>query len=266
MKKIVSLLLAFSLLVIPVVALAAEQPISQKASISDEIAEVKRSYKGQLAEYRQANDQYVIAKGQFEQLNTLSSLEVAVQDFRKVMSLRDQVLLTYLKLIELELLEADGINLEEKDIALEETKDLQGDFLAHKDLVDNAIDRVAVNRVADDFQLLSPRILNLSSYASTLLKIGKMQTIFDQSLTLVEATDPRNLTEGPSLKLNEKIRAHNEITNLVEGIDTDLNYVWDEIKLSREKNKLSENSKINASIYAGLSQVLVFLEEILLDQ
>jgi hypothetical protein len=266
MKKIVSLLLVLSLFITPMIAVATEHPISQKASIADEIAEVNRTYKGQLAEYRQANDQYVIAKGQFEQLNTLSSLEVAVQGFRKVLSLRDQVLLTYLKLIELELIEADGINLEEKDIALEETRDLQRDFLAHKDLVDNAIDRVAVNRVADDFELLNPRIVSLSNYASTLLKIGKMQTIFDQSLTLVEATDPRNLTDEPSLKLNEKIRAHNEITNLIDQIDTDLIYVWDEIKIAREKNKHSENTKVNASIYAGLSQVLVFLEEILLDQ
>jgi len=264
MKKIVSLLLALSLFIVPVVVIAAEQPISQKASIADEIAQVKRTYKGQLAEYRQANDQYIIAKGQFAQLNTLSSLEVAVQDFRKVLSYRDQVLLTYLKLIELELLEADGINLEEKEIALEATIDLQGDFLAHKDLVDDAIDRVAVNKVAEDFEVLSPRIINLSNYASTLLKLGKMQTIFDQSLTLVEATDPRNLTDEPSLKLNEKIRAHNEITNLVDVVDADLNYVWDEIKTSREKNTLSENSKVNASIYASLTQVLVFLEEILL--
>jgi hypothetical protein len=266
MKKIVSLLLVVGLFFAPVIAIAAEQPISQKASISDEISEVRRTYKGQLAEYRQANDQYVIAKGQFQQLNTLASLEVAVQDFRKVLSLRDQVLLTYLKLIELELLEADGINLEEKDVSLEDTKDLQRDFLAHKDLVDNAIDRVAVNQVAADFELLSPRIVNLSNHASSLLKIGKMQTIYDQSVTLVEATDPRNLTDEPSLKLNEKIRAHNEITNLMSKLDTDLNFVWDGIKVAREKNKLSESSKVNASIYASLSQVLVFLEEILLDQ
>jgi hypothetical protein len=266
MKKIVLPLLIGLLFISPVFVSAATSPISQKESIVDEIAEVKRSYKGQLAEYRQANDQFIIAKGQFEKLNTLASLEVAVQDVRKVLSLRDQVLLTYLKLIELELLEADGINLEEKTLALEETKDLQRDFLAHKDLVDNAIDRVAVDQVANDFELLSPRVTSLSGYASSLLQIGKLQTIYDQSLTLVDATDPRNLTEEPSLKLNEKIRAHNEISNLMDDLDFNLNFVWDEIKSARLKNKPVETNKVNASIYANLSQVLLFLEEILLDK
>lgn len=266
MKKVIASLLVVILFFVPFVVSAADSPISQKSSIADEIAEVRRTYKGQLAEYRQANDQYVIAKGQFEQLNTLASLEVAVQDFRTVLSLRDQVLLTYLKLIELELLEADGINLEEKDIAVAQTVSLQKDFLAHKDLVDDAIDRVAVNQVADDFELLSPRIESLSGYASTLLRIGKLQTIYDQSVTLVDATDPRNLTDEPSLKLNEKIRAHNEITGLMDDIDVDLNFIWDEIKDAREKNKLSSTTKENASVYANLSQVLLFLEEILLNQ
>lgn len=266
MRKVVASLLVIVIFFIPFAVSAADSPISQKESIADEIAEVRRTYKGQLAEYRQANDQYTIAKGQFEQLNTLASLEVAVQDFRKVLSLRDQVLLTYLKLIELELLEADGINLEEKDIALAETKDLQREFLAHKDLADNAIDRVAVNQVADDFELLNPRIISLSNYASTLLRIGKLQTIYDQTVTLVDATDPRNMTDEPSLRLNELIRAHNEIKSLRTDIDVDLNYVWDEIKTTREKNKPSSTNKENASIYANLSQILIFLEEILLDQ
>jgi hypothetical protein len=264
MKKLAFSLLVLLLLLSPVVAFAQTSPISQKESIVDEIAEIRRSYKGQLAEYRQANDQFIIAKGQYEKLNTLASLEVAVQDVRKVLSLRDQVLLSYLKIIELELLEADGINLEEKTIALDETKDLQRDFLAHKDLVDNAIDRVAIDQVSNDFELLSPRINSLSNYASSLLRIGKLQTIYDQSLTLVDVTDPRNLTDEPSLKLNEKIRAHNEITNLMDTLDINLNFVWDEIKESRIKEKPSETNKVNASIYASLSQVLLFLEEILL--
>ena len=264
MKKLSLLLLVIFILISPVVVFAQSPIISQKESVSNEIAEVKRSYKGQLAEYRQANDQFIIAKGQFEKLNTLASLEVAVQSVRKVLSLRDQVLLTYLKTIELELLEADGINLEEKTIALDETKDLKRDFLKHKDLVDNAIDRIAVDKVADDFEILSPRIVSLSGYASTLLSVGKLQTIYDQSLTLVGSTDPRNLTNEPSLKLNEKIRAHNEVTSLMSDIEVSLNTIWDEIKQARIKEKPSETEKINASVYAGLSQVLLFLEEILL--
>lgn len=266
MKKIVSLSLVLLMLVSPAVTFAASPPISQKESIVNDIAEVKRTYKGQLAEYRQANDQFVIAKAQFEKLNTLASLEVAVQDIRKVLSIRDHVLLTYLKLIELELIESNGINLEEKTIALEQTKDLQGDFLAHKDLVDNAIDRVAINKVTDDFELLAPRITSLSSYVSTLLKVGKLQTIYDQTVTLVDSTDPRNMEGEASLKQNEMIRAHNEITNLMTGLEVSFNSVWDGIKESRLKNKPTEMTKLNATIYAGLSQVLTFLEEVLLNK
>lgn len=268
MKKIIVIVLALLFFAVPIVVVAQEQvtPISQKNSIIEEIAEVRRTYKGQLAEYRQSYNQYVISKGQFEQLNTLASLEIAVQDFREVMSLRSQVLLTYLKLIELELLEADGINLEEKTLALDQTKELQRDLRAHKDLVDNAIDRQAVNRVAQDFVLLNPRVINLSNFASSLLKIGKLQTIYDQSVTLVEATDPRNQTDQPSLKLNEMIRAHNEVTSLMGKIETDLDLVWDSIKEARVKNDVIDTTKTNLTVYANLSQVLDFLEEIVLDR
>lgn len=262
MKKTIVAFLFFLLMISPVLAQAQVDLISEKKSIIEEIAEVDRTYKGQLAEYRQAADQFNIAKGQFTKLNTLASLEVAVQDGRKALLLRDRVLLTYLKLIELKLLESDGINLEEKTIALDMTKDLQQDFQAHLDLTNNAIDRVAVNQVADDFEILAPKITNLSNYVSTLLRIGKLQTIYDHSLSLVEKTNPNAAGAEPSLKQNEMIRAHTEVVNLMEKIYTNLRYGWDEIRVAREKEKPIDLSKSNASVFADLSQTMLFLAEI----
>lgn len=262
MRKTIVALLAGILLSTPSLALAQVDLIAEKKSIFEEIAEVDRTYKGQLAEYRQAADQFNIAKGQFTKLNTLASLEVAVQDGRKALLLRDRVLLTYLKLIELKLLEADGINLEEKTIALDMTKDLQQDFQAHYDLTNNAIDRVAVNQVADDFQILAPKITNLANYASELLKIGKLQTVYDHALSLVQKTNPAAEDAEPSLKQNEMIRAHAEVVKLMEQIYTNLRFGWDEIKAAREKEKPIELAKTNASAFVGLSQTMLFLAEI----
>lgn len=262
MKKLVAILLACALFITPTLAQAQADLISEKKSIAEEIAEVDRTYKGQLAEYRQAADQFNIAKGQFLKLNTLASLEVAVQDGRKALLLRDQVLLTYLKLIELKLLESDGINLEEKTIALDGTKDLQQDFQAHYDLTNNAIDRVAINQVADDFEVLSPRIVSLANYVSTLLRIGKLQTVYDHALSLVEKTNPNAEGVEPSLKQNEMIRAHAEIVNLMENIYTNLRFGWDQIRIAREKEKPIDLAKSNASVFADLSQTMLFLAEI----
>lgn len=274
MKKLVSVLLVLSLFIAPLVlavprlvmaqeTVVTDEAIIEKQSLLDEIAEVERTYRGQLAEYRTAADQFNIAKGQFAKLNTLASLEVAVQDGRKALLLRDQVLLTYLKLIELKLLEADGINLEEKEIALERTRALQRDFQAHYDLTNKALDRVAINQVADDFELLSPRISSLANYASELLKLGKLQTVYDHALSLVEKTTPV-AEEGaePSLKYNEQVRAHTEVQNLMTKISTSLRFGWDEIREARLKEDPIQIAKSNASVFADLSQVLRFLAEI----
>lgn len=264
MKKLVFALFFLMFALSVQLVLAQEPIITEKQSLFDEIAEVDRTYKGQLAEYRQAADQFNIAKGQFAKLNTLASLEVAVQDGRKALLLRDQVLLTYLKLIELKLLESDGINLEEKTVALDMTKDLQRDFQAHYDLTVNAIDRVAVNQVADNFEVLAPRITSLANYASALLRIGKLQTVFDHAVSLVGKTDPSVNAEElePSLKQNEMVRAHNEIVNLMDKVYSNLRLGWDEIKLAREKEKPISLEKNNASVFADLSQVMLFLAEI----
>jgi len=264
MKKIVFFLLAALTIFVPSVALAQSSPIiTEKKSIFDEIAEVRRTYKGQLAEYRTAESQSAITKSQFEQLGTLASLEVAVQDIRKVMLLRNQVLLTYLKLIELELLEADGVNLEEKNIILDSTRVLQKDFATHQDFVEKAVDRVAIDLAADDFEILAPQIINLSQYATSLLRVGQLQTIYDQSVTLVVETDPQNVDEEQSLELNEKIRAHAEIKNLMDEVGVNLKFIWDEIREARLDGKPSKIDRETSSVYAGLSQALVFLEEIL---
>lgn len=274
MKKLALVFLAVSLLIFPltlvVPQLVSAQEmvetaggISQKQSLLDEIAEVDRTYKGQLAEYRTAADQFNIAKGQFAQLNTLASLEVAVQAGRKALLLRDQVLSTYLKLIELRLFEADGINLEEKALALERAKTLQRDFQAHYDLTNQALDRVALNQVTDDFEVLSPQISSLANYASELLKLGKLQTVYDHALSLVEKTTPV-VADGaePSLKYNEQVRAHTEVQKLMAKISGSLRLGWDEIREARLKDEPIQNSKSNASVFADLSQVLRFLAEI----
>lgn len=266
MKKVVGLLLVGLMLLRPWSVAAQTEPITEKQSILNEIAEVERTYKGQLAEYRQAASQFEIAKGQFEKLNTLASLEVAVQDTRKVMLLRDQVFLTYLKLIELNLLEAEGINLEEKTVALEKTRELQLDFTAHFDLVDRALDRVGVGQAADDFEVLSPQIVSLSNYVSTLLKISKLQTVYDHALSIVDKTNPQIVDGEVSVEQNERIRAHQEVVNLMQDILVSLQTGWDQIRKGRLEGKPSDISKLNASIFSNLSQVMRFLEEIVIKQ
>jgi hypothetical protein len=264
MKKIIFFLLAALTIFIPSVALAQNSPaITEKKSIVNEIAEVRRTYKGQLAEYRTAESKFTITKTQFEQLGTLASLEVAVQDTREVMFLRNQALLTYLKLMELELLEADGINLEEKNIALDGTRTLQKSFTTHQASVKKAVNRVAVGLAADDFEILAPQVAVLSKYVADLLRVGQLQTIYDQSVTLVAETDPQDAGADQSLKLNEKIRAHAEIKKLMSEVGFDLKFIWDEIREARFDGKPSKIDREISSVYAGLSQTLAFLEEIL---
>lgn len=250
--------------VVPLDQTAADVAIVEKKRLENEIAEVRRTYKGQLTEYRQAEDQFVIAKNQFTQLNTLASLEVAVQASKKVFLLRDEVLLTYLKLLELELTDADGINLEEKTVALEKVQLLQQEFATHRDFMETAVDRVQINQAADDFMIIAPKIISASEYVGMLLKVGKLQTIYDKALAITNKVDPSLSDETTNaLALNQKNRAYTEIKNTLTATQTNLQSVWDTIKTARLKEKSINITKNTATIHAQLSQVLTFLAEFL---
>ncbi len=234
----------------------------RKESIENDIEEVKRSYRGQLEEYRRLDQQYRVALQEWENLNTLSSLEQAVQATRKAMDMRDQVLLTYVELLRLELIHAEGINLTHKEIAVTNLEELKKALTRHKEGVQVANDRASINTAAQNFTLLSPTYVRVSAFSTSLLQLGKLQTIYDRSLTLKSDLEITNATSAAGLTQEENERALRQIENNLIKSQEYIDEADAVLQKSLDADQPVKLSREISDIFVVLTQVVRFLEEV----
>jgi hypothetical protein len=92
-------------------------PAASIAPYSQQLEELARTYRGQVQEYQTKERAYIIAKTDFIQLETLASLESAIQASRELTIIRNQVLETYLQQLRVTLVATPGIEVPVKERA-----------------------------------------------------------------------------------------------------------------------------------------------------
>ena len=243
--------------------------IFNQAGLSAEIAEIKRTYSGQLGEYRQADQQFRVAQRQFFQLNTLAALETAVTESRQVMILRDQVLATYLEWLRLELTGATGVNLVHKKLALEKVVELQKATTRHREKVERVEDRFQLAEVMDDFEAWRFLFQPTTTFSVTILRLAKLQAIYDQTQGLY--ADLRDRVTQPSSSqaavinqakitrgLNEAELKLVDIQLAIEQVNHDL----DEKLADQEVANITDDLN---QIFVLINQSLILLNELVVN-
>lgn len=243
--------------------------IFESSELRDEIAEVKRSLNGQLTEYRQAEQNFNIMRGQFVQLNTLSSLESAVQATRNVMEKRATVLRTYLTLLRLESLNTTGVKLEYREYLISEINRLDTALIRHTDQARVSLDRDSITKTADDFEPLAEELQTFISLARQVLQLGRYQAVYDSTSSVIKSIQEQS--EDPTSKnailvTPQDERAYGQIVNRMSDVNETLTLadkeIFEEIKPdSRGRGVQIENSI--SSAYAEFRQVFRFLDELL---
>lgn len=232
----------------------------------EQFANVQRQYLSLLEQYRIQEQTYKIAREQYYQLNTLASQELVLREGKSLLTIRANVLLTYVQMIEWKLSQTRGIPLENKNSHLVTIGLLREQIQIHKSNIQASSDRLFFDDELRNFSQIYQTVQSQSYYALSLMKVGNMQSAYDKLLVVRDAvkadTDQRELST--SIRA-EKQRGFDEIDRRLQRINTDMEPIKTDIYTGRRGfsvGHLSDLSKALSSPYSQMSQTRSLLQEI----
>jgi hypothetical protein len=239
-----------------------------KENLDAEIVTQRQAYRDQLEMYRRQEKNFLIAQDQYKRLGTLDSIEQAVKATRQFLLSRDQVLHTYLTLLELRLMAAGGVELSLKTDALNKLELVRTQLQAHHDAASGQLDRAAGNKLADDFKPMGEQIKLLSSQVSGLLAVGQLQVVHDKALALRPDIAAEVTATGSGQTVSpETTRSLRETSGSLDKEAAALTTLWGKVAQRINSDSPIQGQSdfaidLNAS-YANLSKTLAFYLELL---
>lgn len=268
MRKIVysCLLLVVLIIAVPYAVKAQEVTVIPQEIDPNKLPALQATYFGQLENYRNQEQNYLVAVNQYHQLNTLASQEVAVAETRQLLSLRADVLLTYLEILDEQLNQGKGIPIENKAPERVTLTLLRERVQTHKSSVLAAQDRFALDSEANNFLTTYTEIQNHTYYILSLVKLGDIQVAHDKAIVVRNAVKSYMETLPLSTAVRaEKERGFDEIERTLQDANNLFTPIKTETYSSPGNRSLSEYSKLSTSlnpVYAQINQVYQFLEEV----
>jgi hypothetical protein len=225
-----------------------------------DLAELQRSYRGQLEEYRTLHQQFVVAREEFNQLGTLSSLEAAVQATQKVFIMRDQVLLTYLEILELETRLASALDAQLEEESLFVLEETQKAVTRHLEDTQASTDRASIQERSLEFENIAELYSFSSVFAKQVLQLGTLQESYQQAGAIFEDL-PLELVGQTQLEKAARARALEQIEFQLSQAKTLLAEQRLEIIESLQDVRVSSSDTSN-EVYVVLQRIVGFLDEV----
>lgn len=227
---------------------------------------LEKKYFFLLEQYRNEEQNFLVAKNQYFQLNTLASQELAVQEGRNLLNTRADILITYLNILDQLLNKTRGIPIENKNPQLVSLSLLREQVLLHKSRNSVALDRLSFDSEAKSFEPSLTQIEENAYYTLSLIRVGQMQEAFDKLIVVRNAVEQslleKNLTDSQSALVG---RGFDEIDRNISDTSTKLSILKNEVTRNPGKSNLSEFNSLSTEltkVYASMSQIIQFLQEI----
>lgn len=280
MQILLSCLLSFFLLISPIRAqeVAEEQAVTgnevlktemiwQKERLDDEIITLKASYQSQLENYLYQEKLYRIAYDQYKQLQTLVSIEDLTQKAKTLGLSRDEVLISYLDLLRLNLIATEGIELSLKNKYLSQLESSIVYLKEHQENLKNLNERDQVAISLSNFAKDQKDLNKQAKEVLVLLAIGNLQMIYDKSFILKKDIDLYLENKG-TLSLPTIGRASDETNRSLSSAKLKLDAFWAETLKRNENNWYlsrfyDDLPRTLNPIYVNLSQSISYLNELL---
>jgi hypothetical protein len=245
---------------------SATQPDSSPTSATlSELNQLKANYRQQLNTYRNDQRLFEVAKAQYEKLQTLTSLEEAVRSTQKVMTSRQVVLSTYLKILRATLNQTNGIDIPVKEKELKNLDTLLIDMKSHQLKIDASVDRLQLQQAAADYSKLDERVTSRSYFTLSLIAYGQMQSVLDKTMSVRDdVRQHTEATETNALRLAEKKRGLDEIDRNLTQVQNSLLKTKANIFLNPDKSgegTYGQTVRDLNDAYANLSRSLGLLKE-----
>lgn len=232
------------------------------------IKDLRVLYRDQVETYRSSEKAFLIAKTNFEQVQTLSSLEEAVKSTQLVMTQRSNVMITYLELLDAVLIETNGVELDLKDQSKTELIGLINLLKINQENITLSKDRRAMVLLSDNFVPISEAYESSVYKALSLIRIGQIQEVRDKTLIIEKdiISEHRNQEIG-GFQNAKRERAYAEIERSFDLINADLAELNENfLRSKRDGFKRSFYQRILTDLgplYAQISRSLDHLEELI---
>lgn len=241
--------------------------IWQRERLDDEIATVKNTYQSQLENYLYYDKLYRIAFDQNQQLQTLVSIEDVTQKGKNLGIYRDDVLISYLNLLRLELISTEGVELSLKESYISRLESTIEYLKKHQENLKNLYDRDEVAASLATFSADQGGVGNLSNEILVLLSVGNLQAVYDKSSVLKRDID-FFLEKNGDLETPEIERASFETGRSLDSAKLKLDSFWNDVIKRGQGNwylaKIYDDlPKTMNPIYVNLSQSISYLNELL---
>ncbi len=241
--------------------------IWQRERLDQEIQTVKTTYQAQLENYLYQDKLYRIAYDQHKQLQTLVSIEDLVQKAKNLGVYRDEVLISYLNLLRLNLIATEGIELALKSKYITQLEATITYIKNHQEVLKNLNDRDQVTASLATFTNDQKGVGNLANEVLVLLSIGNLQMIYDKAIILKKDIDVYLDAKG-TLSLPAIDRASFETNRSLDSAKLKLDAFWADV-LNRGGGNwylakfYDDLPKTLNPIYVNLSQSISYLNELL---
>ena len=239
-------------------------PATPGASVSQSV-ELKNLFRNQLEQYQLAEREYDLYKQQYKQLQTLASLERAVQATRAVLIRRSEVLTTYFDLLFDQLKTAPGIDPAKQQELNQEITELVENLRSQKIQAEAVADKQAVADFADNFELLRPQILATSYKTRAYLQVGAYQDLFIRSQVFNQEIKAYQATDSAStFKQTARTRAYLETDAQDQLVGQALMATLEALSSSKNYNETWYNSLQEnlVGLQSGLEKLYAFLLEL----
>jgi uncharacterized membrane protein len=239
-----------------------------KDDLSAEVLKQRTIFRDQLEQYRQQEKNFLIAQDQYRKHETLDSIEQAVQATKRMLLSRDQLLHTYLTLLQLRLMSAEGVELSLKDKEIQKLESLREQLKVHHAAASGQLDRPAVNKSSDDFLTIGQEAQMTASQTLGLLAVSKLQEINDKSRVLFPdiATEVTVTTEDQVIS-PQTTRSLKETGRAMTQNDAAMLAVWEKVgQRINDNSELSGQTDFSQELevaYTGLTKTLGYFLELL---
>ena len=255
------------MLITSVSVVFAQDQVFIKERETQKIQELRVLYRNQVESYRGAEKLFLVAKTNFGQVDTLAALEEAVLATQKLMLERNNVMITYLELIQALLAETNGVELDLKNQSSSQITSLITTLRLHQDDIILSKDRQAMALLADNFEPIAVEYQASVYKTLSLIRIGRIQEVVDKSAIIyADIKQEHSSGEASSLQESRRQRAYAEIDRSFTTINASIAQLNDSF-MERKGKDLNRQFYENilrglAPVYAEISRLLQFLEEL----
>lgn len=202
-------------------ATAAVVQVESSTAIDEQRQQLKDTYRTQILEYQKLYREFSLSKAEFEQLQTLASLEKAVTSTRDVFRARDELLITYVQQLAFELAASPNYTDANTIAVTNQLQQLEQDLNAHLQLVINSQDRQALTERADSFVALADSLQALSAQTRIAILLGRFRASAGLVQQLTADVKQAHLDNPVSaIDQGERQRAYQELSTVEASVQT----------------------------------------------